>query len=1132
VTYKQGKPVTPTKKTKGKIVKSRKRSGYGTAMVSKITSGVKIEKFDGNSEIIWGKLELNGSTGAVVTAYRSPSMGKPSIENFYQNLGEVFTDLKKAKNLDFLIFVGDDNASVKSSSHNSRMAAKCFGQLADKHLMVDLIPGIATRGKNQPDTCFAYFDPNKVEICANLLAGVAATGSDHELIQIQVKKSGIIAEPLKFKKMWRLKKFASSKQISILLEKALEKWYLKWYPKINSHTSADDLRIATDTLVETLNQVKNSCYKKVLKNVHKNAKSNDSDTDLNILRLRALIAKFAWIIKKNPRDLETRKKLIDVNGKLEAAVRQAAKQKLEDDMRAQEHAERKNDSSFWDLTGSILNKSAYVTSINKDLTEGEINEKLGFYDETFINSDPDFAPNYESYKNIVPESEYKLNSEEEFIETIIERTHKIKPFFKDNRKIISKSISVIVQMMDIVKVFPESANTSNCHIIGKPPKERVIFALEAIPKILENIAKASLDDIKQEDGTFQMAYTTDRGCVSCNVLTLQYVEMCNEPTLHSQQDLKKAFNRACRETIINEAQRKFGAGKLFKSWFLNRTYKYTSKFGTIVRGLNHNQGVPAGTLLGVESFLLFIATCSELTGKNLKLLWAALYADDTSPLVKASNVVDFQKALDWAMIWAQKNGCAFHLEGDKGPVYLAYLKKNHVFPAEFDSIKLGSASLKRKEEETVLGLYRKVRPIDDNSSISHGKLIDKYGYECQWNVNKLKSIAYRLQRIKYKLVPLYTKKLVAAYFCGVLRFSASVIWLRSSLAHKNEVRYYYCMALAACLGLTTAEALNLSCCKNNAVTAENNYYQRLLDETGLPSLKEMACLDAVSVTKQVHKIRPNWYTKGTRRQQSTVQQTQDDVITGVRSSCWGTLIADVFELRKHYNQEYKPIRDEIEKTKEQIRITFAKNLKSVTANKKNYTKKYKAELYTKRKKDLALADTPYLKYYYEAVKHCSKWKRIDYSHLIRTFTLRSRFEFDCLDTNSRIYNFKTPARKQPTVEASTSTPRRQNIQVSSSRKRKPDQEDTNNRISKPDKKRPLELLPCEKWIDNTAYCRFCNQRLVIPSPRELLDSHLLYECQGIPNSQPLVKTRARHPKGLMARLAAISAVPDPGGDIV
>jgi len=143
-----------------------------------------------------------------------------------------------------------------------------------------------------------------------------------------------------------------------------------------------------------------------------------------------LISKFAWIIKNNPRDLETRKKLIDVNSKLEIAVKHAAKQKLGDDMRAQEKAERKNDSSFWDLTGSILNKSAYATSISRDLTEAEVTEKLDFYDNTFINSDPNFSPNYEAFETIVPEKQYKLNFDVQFIEEIIGRTHKIKSFLK------------------------------------------------------------------------------------------------------------------------------------------------------------------------------------------------------------------------------------------------------------------------------------------------------------------------------------------------------------------------------------------------------------------------------------------------------------------------------------------------------------------------------------------------------------------------------------------------------------------------------------------------------------------------------------------------------------------------------
>ena len=41
----------------------------------------------------------------------------------------------------------------------------------------------------------------------------------------------------------------------------------------------------------------------------------------------------------------------------------------------------------------------------------------------------------------------------------------------------------------------------------------------------------------------------------------------------------------------------------------------------MTRGLSHNTGVPAGTLIGVECFMAFIATCTSLTGKNKELLW-------------------------------------------------------------------------------------------------------------------------------------------------------------------------------------------------------------------------------------------------------------------------------------------------------------------------------------------------------------------------------------------------------------------------------------------------------------------------------------------------------------------------------
>jgi len=135
ITYKNGKPVTPTKKVNGLTCKTRKRSGYGTAMVSKITAGVQIEKFSGDAEIVYSKLQLNGADGVLITAYRSPSMGTPCIEKFYNNLNDVIEQLKKDLELDFLVFVGDDNASADSKSHQSRMAAKCFQRIADKNLI-------------------------------------------------------------------------------------------------------------------------------------------------------------------------------------------------------------------------------------------------------------------------------------------------------------------------------------------------------------------------------------------------------------------------------------------------------------------------------------------------------------------------------------------------------------------------------------------------------------------------------------------------------------------------------------------------------------------------------------------------------------------------------------------------------------------------------------------------------------------------------------------------------------------------------------------------------------------------------------------------------------------------------------
>jgi len=216
---------------------------------------------------------------------------------------------------------------------------------------------------------------------------------------------------------------------------------------------------------------------------------------------------------------------------------------------------------------------------------------------------------------------------------------------KKSAEDLAEPLALILDFMQKCDHFPEVCNKTRCSFIGRPPKERGIFALDSFPKILETAVKQSFDSIKKEDGTYQCAYTANRGTLLCNLITLQEIELCDEPTIQCQLDLQKAFNRCDRKTMVREAQHKYGAGKLINSWFKNRTYSFTSKHGSEIRGQDHNCGIPAGTLIGVECFLLFIATATELTNKNLNLLWAALYADDTSSLVKESKILDFKKRL-------------------------------------------------------------------------------------------------------------------------------------------------------------------------------------------------------------------------------------------------------------------------------------------------------------------------------------------------------------------------------------------------------------------------------------------------------------------------------------------------------
>ena len=543
VTYKNGKRAQPTKNG----APCRKRSGFGTAMISARPDVMKLNKCEHDHELVFSNVDANGIHGLIITGYRSPSSrDEQEINDFYTAIHDIIVNSTSLCTLDFIIFVGDDNASLTSSNRYSVIAARKMIDLASKHQMVGMIEGLNTRGTNQPDSCFAFFDPETIDISVSSLSTLE---TDHDMLQIKITKSNIIAEIPKFKKMRKIKMIATHDDLRNKLEAFTDKWCDLWKRAADRKSTEEDVNKACADYIEGLQVVYDSCFREVHCNVHVKGRKSDSDTDLNILRLRAKIQKLAFQVKRDGGDnLQARENLLKTNDELRTVIKKESLRQFQDDMEKQVELEECNVAKFWDLTGSLLNKAAYQTSYDREPTQAETNLKLDKIDMVFTRKK---KPDLDAYKNVLAENKYVLEKETDKLSEMIKQINKIMPCLKNNAKTLAEFLSRLAIMMQSADHFPEICNRSRCTFIGKSPKDRAIFSLETVPKLVETIVKKSFDDVKKEDGTMQMAYTKDRGTVSCNAVTLQHVELCEEPTIQNQQDLKKEFYRFDRETVEN-----------------------------------------------------------------------------------------------------------------------------------------------------------------------------------------------------------------------------------------------------------------------------------------------------------------------------------------------------------------------------------------------------------------------------------------------------------------------------------------------------------------------------------------------------------------------------------------------------
>ena len=254
------------------------------------------------------------------------------------------------------------------------------------------------------------------------------------------------------------------------------------------------------------------------------------------------------------------------------------------------------------------NKNSYRMEPIKVLSDSEKNEKLMAHDLTFVNDNLNFKCNMSEMINVEGDRRFTISdwdpaTNSEKLVTFIRSRPKIDPFYKVHAEIIAKPLFRLLQLIDNAEYFPKCMRTSRATFIPG----RTIFSLEALIKIIESILSiefgvCTLADFEENGDPEGFAYRKGRSVLSCMAMTLTEIEIAPRDDgmdcVLATADLKKAFNTAKRSTVVREAQRIAGAGRIMMTRWQDRTYTFEGE----VRGKGYNRGTDAGAMLSVWGF--------------------------------------------------------------------------------------------------------------------------------------------------------------------------------------------------------------------------------------------------------------------------------------------------------------------------------------------------------------------------------------------------------------------------------------------------------------------------------------------------------------------------------------------------
>ena len=311
-----------------------KSKGYGTCVVVKTPSNINFLYKDEKYEIIVTEYKLknpNSLRGLIVTVYRSPSMTNIGDNTNFFTIISTILNKHLAKRSHFIIYIGDDNISSKSDKRIVELRQSIF----EEFRMDDLIEHQSTRNKNQPDSCFAYFDRSFCTISA-LAIGKLHHLMDHSAIRISIVLKGIVPRLPKFnKKVTRKVRKLSDKEIKELFVKKYEHW-IGDLPKDYSTWDEILCEKAASGFSKIIDEVREQAWKTIEYNIEENIDEKQSAQQVRIQMELANLEKLAMQIKLEPHRIGLRNQFAKKQEKLTEYRRIEAANILAKDMEYQD----------------------------------------------------------------------------------------------------------------------------------------------------------------------------------------------------------------------------------------------------------------------------------------------------------------------------------------------------------------------------------------------------------------------------------------------------------------------------------------------------------------------------------------------------------------------------------------------------------------------------------------------------------------------------------------------------------------------------------------------------------------------------------------------------------------------------